>query len=87
MQLDPADFMSAAQTSGDRRERKVVLAGKRRLSACLFPERDYGTARQKEVERFIGNAKHCSSSSSRDAGCCSASDGQNENSYRSLITG
>lgn len=50
MQLDPADFMSAAQTSTDRRERKVVLAGKRRLSACVCNPREglNGTARQKE---------------------------------------
>lgn len=35
MQADPADFMSAAQMSKDRRECKVVLRGKHGVSACI----------------------------------------------------
>lgn len=83
MQLDPADFMPAAQMPKDRREWKVVLKGKQGLRACVCSQsRITGQKEKKEGARFIRNAKHCSRKAAGcpTHGCCSVSDGQNEKS-------
>lgn len=78
MQMDPADFMSAAQMSKDRRECRVVLKSKHRLRASVCSQRGMTELQNRRKGRDTSEMQN--TAAERLQVVQHESDGQNENS-------